>query len=341
MKRNARISIISVLILMIVISLAGWIYYNHTLQKNGLENTTNMKSYEKHYVLLVDSPGSSFWQSAYESASAAAAEENAFLELMGPDNQSDYTIEDMMRISIAESVDGILLEYTGGQQLIDLIDKAVGLGIPVVTISEDAPQSRRQSFVGVNTYQLGEAYSQQVTSLIKTDTRRVMVLTNSSSEESMQKLISVQISNAITKKQRSGNKVQVEVKQVNAQSAFDSEETIRNVFLTEEGPPDILVCMDEVDTECAYQAVIDYNEVGAVSVIGYYSTSMILEGITKNIIPMTIELDAQQMGEFGIDALTKYCQEGRVSDYYSVDVNIITPENVGEYTKEDEKNAGM
>lgn len=57
-----------------------------------------------------------------------------------------------------------------------------------------------------------------------------------------------------------------------ARSQFDTEEAIRIVFQSQEGPPEILVCLDEVTTECAYQAMIDYNVVGEVDIVGSYTS---------------------------------------------------------------------
>lgn len=331
------VTIILCLTAMIVISVCGWIYYNYSMKEIGLEDARNVKTYEKHYVLITDNVNSPFWQSVYESGARMAEEHNVLLELMGLDSTSEYGIADLMEMSIAESVDGILLEYTGGDNQEALIDKAVDRGIPVITLSEDAPQSKRQSYVGVNTHQLGEAYSEQVLSLIQRDTQRVMILTHNTVEESTQKLLSAQIANTVANSTVAENPVQVEMENVRVQTAFDSEEAIRNIFLTRQGPPDILVCFAEVDTECAYQAVIDYNQVGRVSIVGYYATPTILEGIEKGIVPVTVELDASQMGEMGVQALTEYIEEGRVSDYYSVGVNIINRENVGEYIKNNEE----
>lgn len=336
-KINSMVTIILCLTAMIVISVCGWIYYNYSMKEIGLEDARNVKTYEKHYVLITDNVNSPFWQSVYESGARMAEEHNVLLELMGLDSTSEYGIADLMEMSIAESVDGILLEYTGGDNQEALIDKAVDRGIPVITLSEDAPQSKRQSYVGVNTHQLGEAYSEQVLSLIQRDTQRVMILTHNTVEESTQKLLSAQIANTVANSTVAENPVQVEMENVRVQTAFDSEEAIRNIFLTRQGPPDILVCFAEVDTECAYQAVIDYNQVGRVSIVGYYATPTILEGIEKGIVPVTVELDASQMGEMGVQALTEYIEEGRVSDYYSVGVNIINRENVGEYIKNNEE----
>ena len=43
------------------------------------------------------------------------------------------------------------------------------------------------------------------------------------------------------------------------------------------------------------------------------------------------------MGKSAVDALVEYGKEGRVSEYFSVDVNIITPHNVEDYLKQNEE----
>lgn len=334
-KRDTMFPVICGLLMMGVITIAGWVYYKQTIEGSGLEDMKNMAIYEKHYVLIADSATSSFWKSVYDSAAEAGAEQGALVEFTGLDFSSDYSMEDLMRMSIAKSVDGIIVQYSGTAQMQSLIDEAVDKGIPVVTIADDAPQSKRQSFVGVSSYELGAAYSQQVISLMDKDTEHVMILTKNYSGEGGQKQLAVQITNAVLQNRQPGQAINVEVKKVSSQSTFDTEEAIRNVFQSVQGPPDILVCLDEVDAECAYYSVVDYNDVGMVSIVGYYSTPIILEGIEKGIIPVTVELDARQMGTSAIDALTEYQSEGRVSDYYSVDVNIITQENVKDYLEED------
>ena len=55
---------------------------------------------------------------------------------------------------------------------------------------------------------------------------------------------------------------------VDSSADFDTEEFVRDMFVNEESLPDVLVCMDEVVTECVYQALVDYNQVGNVKVIG-------------------------------------------------------------------------
>ena len=95
--------------------------------------------------------------------------------------------------------------------------------------------------------------------------------------------------------------------------------------------------MDEVVTECVYQALIDYNQVGNVKVIGYYYSEMILDAIDKGIISSAIALDMDEIGRYSINALDEYLTLGHSNGYYSVDQHVITKDNTQDYRTEDKE----
>ena len=116
---------------------------------------------------------------------------------------------------------------------------------------------------------------------------------------------------------------------------FNTEEVVRDIFVKED-LPDVLVCMDSVVTECVYQALIDYNQVGNVQVIGFYYSDSILDAISKGIISSSVTLDMKDVGEYSINALEEYSALKHTNGYYSVGQNVITRDNVREYRKEAE-----
>ena len=87
------------------------------------------------------------------------------------------------------------------------------------------------------------------------------------------------------------------------------------------------MCMDEVDTEAVYQAVIDYNCVGETQVIGYYKSKAALEAVRKGTMAMTVCIDTSQMGKYSVQALTESINDGRTNSFYSVDLQFVTKEN--------------
>lgn len=312
--------LIAVIAVLFIFLMTG--YYGRIMENAGVSADEMNHIYRYHYEMIVDSRNPTFWNAVYENARGEALEHDAVLELRGIKNGEDYDKAEYMDMSIAAQVDGIILEYNGEEGLQEKIDEAVKQGIPVVTIVNDAPQSLRQSFVGINDYQLGQEYGRQVAELVDADTRRVLVLLNREQDLGQNQLYA-QIYSAV-EHASGGRKIKIQSQNIMYQSLFDTEEAIRSIFQSQEGPPEILVCLDEVTTECAYQAMIDYNMVGEVKIIGYYISKTIMDAVDKGLIPVTISMDETQIGTYGIEALTEYWEVGRANSYYTVDLNVIT-----------------
>lgn len=304
--------------------------YGTIMKSAGIDTSEMNQVYRYQYKMIVDSRNTSFWTAVYERAREEALNNDAVLELNGTELGQNYNKEDFMDMSIAAKVDGIILEYNGEEGLREKIDEAISKGIPVVTIVNDAPKSLRRSFVGINDYQLGKAYGMQVANLIDDETERVLVLLNREQQLEQNQLYS-QINSAVTEKVGSEKNIRIQAQNLISTSQFDAEEAIRSIFQSQEGPPEILVCLDEVTTECAYQAMIDYNMVGEVKIIGYYSSETILDAIDKELIPVTLSMDAEQIGIYSIEALTEYWQTGHANSYYTVDLNFITKDSIDQF----------
>ena len=127
---------------------------------------------------------------------------------------------------------------------------------------------------------------------------------------------------------RDRQKIDVKAESMTSDNKFDIEEVIRSIFQAPEGPPQILVCMDEITTECAYQAMIDFNMVGEIKIIGYYVSDTIQKAVEKGLIPVTSTLDTAKMGKNCVEALWEFEQEGRVNSYYNVELQFLTKEDI-------------
>lgn len=302
-------------------------FYKSVWKKSGLEEAEESRVYESQYEMIVGSGKNEFWQAIYESAKKTAENHNAYLEFHASDMGTGYNEIDYMEISIAAGVDGIILEFNGEEALKKEIDKAETAGIPVITIMNDAPDSKRQSFVGVNDYQMGQAYGEQVAALMDENTETALILLDSEKGDFEKSQIYSQINNVIME-QENGENVKIQAQNLMPENKFDIEEAIRTIFQSPEGPPQILVCMDEVTTECAYQAMIDFNMVGEVKIIGYYVSDTIREAVNKGLIPVTCTLDTEKMGKDCIEALWEYKQEGRVNSYYNVELEFVSKNEI-------------
>lgn len=315
----------------VLLTILGWRAYIRTIQENEWEELGNTREYRSHYVIIPDDFTSSLWQDIYRSAKETAEASDAYVELLGDWEAGDYTPLSYLEIAVAARVDGIVIRPDGTANMRNAIAKAEEAGIPVVTVIDDDTASSRKSFVGFNNYQLGTAYGKEILGCVDETTRKITVLFksgNSGNELIFQNLKAV-IEDGLSGEQR--KQVEIQSLTIRAQSTFDAEEVIRDLIHDESTRPDILVCMNETDSESAYNAMVDYNQVGSIDIIGYYQSETILDAIEKGIVPMAFTLDTEQMGQYCIEALEEYRTMGYTSNYRSVDLNVITQQNVEAY----------
>lgn len=320
-----------------VLTALGWWYYAGTMARGSREELLNTREYRRHYVIIPDDSSSPLWQDLFRSAREAAEEYDAYVELFGDWEAGDYTPLSYMDIAVAAHVDGIIIKPDGTANMRRAIDAADAAGIPVITVINDDSASSRRSFVGFNSYQLGAAYGQAILNCVDESTRKITVLLkrgNSGNELIFQNLKAV-IEQGLSEQQK--RDVDIRSLTMLAQSTFDAEEVIRDLFKDDETRPDILVCMNETDSESAYNAMVDYNQVGNVDIIGYYQSDTILDAVEKGTVPMALTLDTEQVGRYSIEALEEYYTMGYTSDYRSVDLNVITQQNVEQYRGPEEQ----
>ena len=146
-----------------------WIYFQKSLDRVELGEGEHAASYQRHYLMISNDKDTGMWQSVYESASKEAEEKDAYVELLSPEQMNGYSQADCLKIGIASQVDGIILEADGSKEEQHLITEALKDGIPVVTVMTDDTATSRISFVGLNSYQMGSAYTEQIQGFYKCD----------------------------------------------------------------------------------------------------------------------------------------------------------------------------
>ncbi len=320
------IAIISSIAVAFIIILIGMSFYKYQISKVGMVDSTDPIKYKYHYAMITEEADDPFWEAVYQGALEKGKEQDAYVEKIGSDLSISYSLYELMQIAIASNVDGIIIEPNGEANITELINKAENEGITVITVLKDAPNSNRKSFVGISSYDEGQAYGKQVVEVIEEGKRKVTVLLNADSKDTSQSIVYSSIREIVD-----NQNVEVETATVNTQNTFSSEEDIRNIIMDTENPTEVLVCLTAVDTLCARQAIVDYNKVGEIDIIGYYDSELILSGIDKDIIHSTMAINTQQMGAYCVEALSEYRETKRVSDYFSVDISVINAKNVQEY----------
>ncbi len=328
----------SVVCVVFTVMMAGYVLWFY---QGGYEEETAGETYDRYYIMITREGKSAFWQSVYQGACERALEENVYVDWLGSDQLQGYSVEEQMEIAIASGVDGIIVTADENETLRKLIDRAAENGIPGVTLYGDNTQSARCSFVGVGGYNLGREYGRQALKIVQERLAdmterpiRVTLLVNSYANSLDQNIIYSGIQEAI-EQERGDAVIEISLQSVDDTNAFSVEESVRDIFMGG-NVPDILICLNELNTTCAYQAVVDYNKVGVVSILGQYTSDTILNAIDRNVIYATVNIDTPQMGGFCIDALQEYHDLGYTSQYFTADISLITKDNVDEYLRGEE-----
>ncbi len=338
--------------------------------QSGLAEETEKESYDKYYIMITEDSKSSIWQSTYQGACERALKANAYVDWLGDTLFEEYSVEELMQIATASAVDGIIVTANESDKLTKLINEAAAEGIPVVTLYGDNTRSARCSFVGVGSYNMGREYGRQALKIINErreeettagsaqttveedgmvqadvgedgilgSTKRpakVAVLVNAYAQGLDQNILCSGIQETIEQERSEDMEIEFSLLSVDDTNAFSAEESIRDIFMEQE-TPDIMICLNELTTTCVYQAVVDYNKVGEVSILGYYASDTIINAIDRNVIYATVAVDTEQMGGFCIDALQEYHELGYTSQYFTADIRLISKDNVAEYLKRGE-----
>lgn len=296
------------------------------------------EKYDRYYVMITEDRNSSFWESVYEGALLKGKEENAYVEMLGNNLNKDYSEEQLMEIAIASEVDGIIVSADESEEMTELINRAVEHQIPVVTVYGDDTQSQRSCFVGIGSYNVGREYGKKVIEIAgsnalvqRQEPTQVCIIVNSYAKDYGQNILCSAIQETVDE----SNVISADISYISVDdtNAFSVEESIRDIFM-EGDLPDVFICLNELNTICVYQAVIDYNKVGQVHILGYYDSEVILKGIDRQVIDATVSVNTQQMGEYCVQALSQVHELGYSSQYLLADVEIIDEKNIKEQLEE-------
>lgn len=301
------------------------------------------EEYSSHYAFIVGDNENEFWDLVYEAARSKAAEDGIYLENIKDSLNINYSTEDLLRVAINSSVDGIIYAGNTSDEVVELIDNAVSRGIGVSVLHNDMEQSQRQCFVGVSNYELGQMDATQILSICGKENLSdcdIALLVSGQMSEGAVNLIILAIEDALLTEVDESDFPEIETIKIEAEDTFSVEEDIRNLFVEKENLPDIVVCLESSYTQCVYQAVVDYNHVGDVQIIGYFYNEDILEAIDKDIVFSTISIDTKEMGESAVVAIEEYNEYGYTNSFLPIEIEIVDKSNVKSliYQKEQETN---
>jgi len=304
----------------------------YLLLKNHKAGENDYSTYEYHIALISDETDTSFWKDVSRGAVEAGARYGAYVEQVGDDLADRFSMEDAINIAIYEHVDGILLRPAKEEETQKLIDKACSQGIPVITMQKDVPGSKRQGFVGINDYFLGQEYGRRVLKIADGRTRLVTVLfPGAGFNETSQKWFRLGLGNTVQQ-----DHITFDFRTIQDDRGLNNaEDVIHDMAEGNVEQPDMIICLDEVLTLSACQLIRDRGLSDRIRVIGSDLSDEIIKGIQQGYVDSTITVDPGAMGRMGVDALMTYKKYHMVSYYTEVGVMLVDRGTAASYGGED------
>lgn len=313
-------------VLMLSATIATIIMFTYFIRMVNMVEQHDYAPYESHYVFVMEDTDREFWDEVYEAASAEAEKSGIYLENIRDSMKVNYSSADLLRVAVNSSVEGIIYAGSASEEATEIINEGVSKGIGIVLLHNDMERSQRQCFVGVNNYEIGQMYASQIIKIISRNSMpesTIALLVNDDMSEGATNLVTMGIEDYLLEHIEEESLPQIDIIRIKSDDTFAIEENIRNIFVTDDELPDVVLCLEGTFTQCVYQAIVDYNHVGEVQVIGYFANDDIIDAIDKRVIHSTISVDTQEMGKSSVLALKEYNEYGYTNSFVSINMEII------------------
>lgn len=331
MKKNVIYVAIVTLVLIFVVAAVLSVKYITEISEELSETNAEKKDDnipEYHFMIIANELNFSSGQAFIDGVNLACDDYNVVVEI----NQfKRENIDQQIRtiaIAVASKVDGIIVQATDQDLFVEQINQAMDEGIPVITIFEDAAKSKRLSYIGVNSYELGTRAADLASKVV--DKKGEMAIIFDGLEEKQfdtsKSLIEAGVREGLVRSPDLSLK-KIDISTTGILGAGD----IAKEIITKQHDVNVIFCTSPNTTIGVAQAVVDLNMVGKIKIIGYGDDQDILKYIEIGVIDVSLLSDTQNIGYQSIESTIKYLKEGRISDFEDTGIYVIDKNNVKDF----------
>lgn len=312
---------ISILLLLIIVTSITLFW----LRKE--EITQPFSKPKHHFYFIAQNSVDPFWSEVIRGVEKSAKDSNVAVELYAP--RFNDPNEELKYIDIAtiSKVDGIITHVSSAVDFTEAIDKACSNNIPVITFENDNSKSKRQAFVGTNSFIIGCEAAKLLIEATGGKANITVISNEDSNQDSVEQ--NLKMSGFIsTLKEYPNIKI---VKNYTSKMGILSAEEIAQTIISSEDKINAIFTVSSADTLGVAQFIVDRNKVGDITLVGYGSSEGILGYIDKGIIYGTVATDPYKMGYEGLKALVDLKVGNTVPTFIDTEVEVITKKNVDKY----------
>lgn len=283
-----------------------------------------------HFYFIGQNSIDPFWSDVIKGAQQAAKDNNAVIEFYAPRFNEPTEQLKYLDIAILSKVDGIITYVPNEVDFTSLIDKAYYKGIPVITFENDAIKSKRFSFVGVNSFEIGKKAAELLAKATDGVANIAIISSSDSNQDTIENNLKM---NGFFTELKNYPNMKI-VKNYTSKMGILSAEEITQKIIESDDNINAIFTVTSADTLGAAQLIVDRNKVGKITIVGYGGSDEIIRYIEKEIIYGTVYSNPYEMGYNSIKALIDIKCSKNVPTFINTDVNVITKDTVESFKKE-------
>ena len=321
-KAHANVFICGI---MTILFFANVILLSMHWQNTGPKNTIFPRY---HFYAIFPGSNDPFWADVKQGIVQAATSSNIAIEFNQLNPGDNAGTLDYLNIARLSQVDGIITQGSSDSQIVQAINSAVDAGIPVVTLETDAKNSKRQAFIGANSYLIGE----QAARLIIQGTRgkaRVAVIMSENAQTDTTAQNSM-LNGFLTTLKDAPDAQMVKIYTANP-GILNTEEIAQTILRQKD--VNAIYSVDPLFSVGVAQTVINANEVGRLTIVGYGLSPEIESYIKRGIIYGIVAGNPLTIGSDSIKALLELKEKNHTSSVIDTGITMVTRDTLANYQK--------
>lgn len=335
--KTSKILIVAIIVTgLILISALGVGLYVANEIKNKTEsiNQINKENIDYHVMMIINKNDETYSDRFFKGVSQSSNELRiAIEEILIEDDDYINEVVDRLDMAIYSKVDGIIVHVYEDARIIDKINQASDMGIPVITLNENLHNSKRISFSGNNKYSIGLNVGKTIASITSGRGQIAVVdsidYTFNETEET--NMLNLGLKTAIS----DYADLDVRLTRYTEQGVL-SAETIATEILDDYETIDSIYCSDSQSTLGIIQVLIDRNRVNDFTVIGFGDDAEILNYIKSGVIAATVVTDDEAIGKEAVIAFFDHTTKRLARSESQPSIMVIDKSNVQAYIEDKE-----
>jgi ribose transport system substrate-binding protein len=249
----------------------------------------------ERYVFVATNINLPYWQEAEAGFLDAAKSLGVKGELSGPTTYDPNAEVGMFRQIVEQYPAGICLSAARPEIFQTEIDKAVALGIPVICVDADVPDSKRVLYIGTDNFKAGRESLKRIAALLP-GKGSIVVITISGQHNLDDRVAGVAdaLANFPTLKL-----TKILDDQGDARSAFDQVSEL----IQKKQKVDGIICLEATGGSGAAGAVHRFNMEGKLPIVAFDNDPETLDWIDRGAIAVTVTQKPYVMSYYGLKFL--------------------------------------